>query len=377
MNRRATLISALLLAAGVAHGPAAAVEPLKLGVAAAITGPGAESGKYIVQGVKLAAEEVNKSGGVLGRPIEFVIQDDQSTNPGAILAFSKLSADPNIPAFIAPVRSTQVQAIGPDVAKAARPALIGGTDPQLTAAGNPWLFRFRPNDRYSARVIAEFGVKTLGKRKWALVHSSDAFGTSGMRNLAAALKEQGIEPVVVQAFPNNSQDFTAVALAVKQSGADVLGTYIPFETDQGIFARQLRQLGVTIDWVGSSTTASATALKLAGPALEGAYAASDFHRDANGVAKAYAEQYEAAYKTAPDFFSAWAYDAIKVLSRAINTAGSLDPGKIRAAILATKGVEGAEGIYNFNQNGDGLHGYNIVRNERGSVKFIKRVEFED
>ncbi|MET7245850.1 ABC transporter substrate-binding protein [Methylobacterium sp. EM32] len=374
MNRRATLLAAVCVALSL--GPARAADPVRIGIAAAITGPGAESGKYLVQGAKLAAEEVNKAGGVLGRPLDFVVQDDQSTNPGAILAFSKLAADPTLPAFIAPVRSTQVQAIAPDVAKTGKPAMIGGTDPQLTAVGNPWLFRFRPNDRYSARVIAEFGVKTLNRRKWALVHSSDTFGTSGMRNLAAALKEQGIEPVAVQAFPNNSQDFTAVALAVKQSGADVLGTYIPFETDQGIFARQLRQLGVNIDWVGSSTTSSATALKLAGAALEGAYAASDFHRDANPVAKAYAEKYEAAYKTAPDFFSAWAYDAVTVLARAINQAGSTEPGKIRDALLATKGVQGAEGMYNFDQNGDGLHGYNVVRNERGAVKFIKRVEFE-
>jgi branched-chain amino acid transport system substrate-binding protein len=376
MGTYARLMSAVLLAAGSAYG-AAAAEPLKLGVAAAITGPGAESGKYIVQGVKLAVEEVNKAGGVIGRPIEVVIEDDQTTNPGAVLAFSKLAADPAIPAFISPVRSTQVQAIAPEVLKTGRPALIGGTDPQLTAAGNPWLFRFRPNDRYSARVIADFGVKTLGRRKWALVHSSDTFGTSGMRNLAAALKEQGIEPVVVQSFANNAQDFTAVALAVKQSGADVLGTYIPFETDQGIFARQLRQLGVNIDWVGSSTTTSATALKLAGPALEGAYAASDFHHDANPVAKAYAAKYEAAYKAAPDFFSAWAYDAVTVLARAINAAGSVEPAKIRDALLAIKGVEGAEGTYNFDKNGDGLHGYNIVRNERGTVKFIKRVDFQD
>ena len=377
MGKSARLMSAVLLAMGMAHGSAVAAEPLKLGVAAAITGPGAESGKYIVQGVKLAVEEVNKAGGVLGRPIEIVIEDDQTTNPGAVLAFSKLAADPAIPAFIAPVRSTQAQAIAPDVLKTGRPALIGGTDPQLTQAGNPWLFRFRPNDRYSARVIADFGVKTLDKRKWALVHSSDTFGTSGMRNLAAALKEQGIQPVVVQAFPNNSQDFTAVALAVKQSGADILGTYIPFETDQGIFARQLRQLGVNISWVGSATTTSATAVKLAGPALEGAYGVSDFHRDANEVAKAYAAKYEAAYKTAPDFFSAWAYDAVAVLARAINAAGSVEPGKIRDALLAVKDVQGAEGTYNFDKNGDGLHGYNVVRNEGGVVKFIKRVDFQD
>ena len=115
----------------------------------------------------------------------------------------------------------------------------------------------------------------LGKKKWAIVHSTDAFGTNGMKNLVEVLKRTGVEPVLIQGYTNNSQDFTPVALAVKQSGADVMGTYMPFPPDLGIFAKQLRQLGVNIAWVGSPSTAVTTALKLAGPALYGSYAVAD------------------------------------------------------------------------------------------------------
>ena len=160
-----------------------AAEPLKIGMVTTLPGPAAEYGHYETRHAKLAAEEVNKAGGVLGRPIELVIEDSQSTNPGGVLAFSKLAGDKAIPAFIGPSFSTQIHAIAPDIQRLGKPVMIGGTDPQLTHMGNSWLFRFRPNDIYSARVIADYGVKTLDKKKWAIVHSTDAFGTSGMKNL--------------------------------------------------------------------------------------------------------------------------------------------------------------------------------------------------
>jgi hypothetical protein len=97
--------------------------------------------------------------------------------------------------------------------------------------GNQWLFRFRPNDSYSGRVIADYGVNTLGKKKWAIVHSTDAFGTAGGKALADALTKLGTPAVLDQGYANQSQDFTPVVLAVKQSGADVLGTYFTFEND--------------------------------------------------------------------------------------------------------------------------------------------------
>jgi branched-chain amino acid transport system substrate-binding protein len=354
-----------------------AAEPLKIGMVASLTGPLAESGLYQSQGAKLAAEEVNKTGGVLGRPIELIIEDDQTTNPGSVLAFSKLAGDKDVSAFIGPIHSTQIRAMAPDIQRVGKPMMIGGADPQLTHMSNPWLFRCRPNDTYSARVIVDYGINTLGKKKWAIVHSTDAYGTSGMKNLVEVLKRTGVEPVLIQGYSNNSQDLTPVALAVKQSGADVMGTYITFETDLAIFARQLRQLGVNTAWVGSPALVAKTALRLTGPALDGSYAVSDFAADSSPEAKEFAGKYEAAYKSAPDNFGAWTYDAVHVLALSINNAKSLEPQKIREAILSVKGYLGAEGTYNFDQNGDGLRGYNIVKNDNGKIVFIKHIDFND
>ena len=93
---------------------------MKIGVVAPISGSLAEAGKYGVQGAQLAVEEINAGGGVLGPTIELVIEDDQSTNPGSVLAFSRPVARPDIIAILGPTRSTQTQAIAPDVLNSAR-----------------------------------------------------------------------------------------------------------------------------------------------------------------------------------------------------------------------------------------------------------------
>src|ERR1700735_5249639 len=273
---------------------------MKIGMCAPVTGPAAESGGYAVKGAKRALAATNKAGGFLGKQAELVIEDDQTTNPGIVLAFSKLAAQPDIVGFLGSIRSTQVHAMAPDVLKLGKPVMIGGTDPNLTHMGNQWLFRFRPNDSYSGRVIADYGVNTLGKKKWAIVHSTDAFGTAGGKALAAALEKLGNPAVLDQGYANQSQDFTPVVLAVKQSGADILGTYFTFENDLGIFARQLRQLGVNIPWVGSPTVVAVSSTKLAGPALFGTYGVADYAEDSSDASKSFGKSYRDAYKTAPD-----------------------------------------------------------------------------
>jgi branched-chain amino acid transport system substrate-binding protein len=349
---------------------------IKIGMCAPVTGPAAESGGYAIKGAKLALEAVNKAGGILGKQGELIVEDDQTTNPGIVLAFSKLASQPDIVGFLGSIRSTQVHAMAPDVTKLGKPVMIGGTDPKLTHMGNQWLFRFRPNDSYSGRVTAAFGVNTLGKKKWAVLHSTDAFGTAGGNALTGALEKLGCTSFD-QGYANQSQDFTPVVLAIKQSGADILGSYFTFENDLGIFARQLRQLGVNIPWVGSPSIVNITALKLAGPALHNTYGVADYAENSSEGSKAFGKIYRDSVKVAPDNQSSWTFDAINVLSAGINKAGSTDPGKIREAILGIKKFPGAEGEYNFDQNGDGLHGYNIVKNEKGAIVFDKHIEFND
>jgi branched-chain amino acid transport system substrate-binding protein len=370
-------LGAILAAPAILRHAWADDSTIKIGIVLSVTGPAADNGKYSLTGAKIALDRVNKAGGALGKQVQLITEDDQTTNPGAVLAFSKLAAQPDIVAFIGSIRSTQNHAMAPDILRTGKPVCFGGTDPKLTKMGNPWLIRFRPNDTYSGRVIASYGVETLGKKNWAIVNSTDAFGVGGFNALSASLEKIGAKVALDQGYPNQSQDFTPVVLAIKSSGADIIGSYFTFDNDIAIFARQLRQLGVTLPWVGSPSVVATNPVKLAGAALWGTYGVADFAIDSSPEAKEFARLYGEVSKTPPDNYSSWTYDAIGVLCAAINKAGSTDPGKIREAILSTKGYKGAEGEYNFDQFGDGLHGYNIVRNEKGTIVFDKHIEFTD
>jgi branched-chain amino acid transport system substrate-binding protein len=356
--------------------PAFAADPIRIGLVDEVTGPQAEAGVLTMNGVKLAVDEVNAAGGILGRPVELRVEDNQSTNPGTVLAYSKLiDQGGGIVAVIGPLRSTQVQAASPTIAKAKTPAFIGGSDPSLTRVNNPWIFRIRPNDMYSSRVMATYISKNLSGKKIAIVHSTDTFGAGGKNALVEALKNYGIEPVMIEGYTNNAQDFTAIVLAIKKSGADVLATYMTNAPDVGIFAKQLRQLGVTIPWIGSASIVTDTAMKLAGESLWGTYSVADFVIEANEESKTYAKKYRARYGADPDLFSAWAYGAVYLIKYAIEKAKSPDAEAMRQALLSTRGLKGVEGIYDFEPNGDAVHGYNVVRNEKGKVTFIQRIDF--
>jgi branched-chain amino acid transport system substrate-binding protein len=156
-----------------------------------------------------------------------------------------------------------------------------------------------------------------------------------------------------------------------------MGSYFTFETDLGTFAKQVKQLGVTAKWVGSPSITNASALKLAGPALNGTYGIADFAAGSSDEAKAFAAKYEGIAKALADNQSSWTYDAVHIAAKAMIDAKSTDPEKIRDAVLAIKGYKGAEGTYNFDQNGDGLHGYNVVKNDGGKMVFDKHIEYTD
>ena len=368
------ILAACALAATIAV-PALAADPIVFGLVDEVTGPQAEAGVLTAQGAKLAIEEINAAGGIMGRQVELRIEDNQSANPTTVLAYTKL-IEAGVVAVIGPLRSTQVQAASPTIAKSKVPAVIGGSDPSLTRVNNPWIFRVRPNDLYSSKVMAEYGVNELKKKKWAIVHSTDTFGTGGKNALVDALKALGIEPVLIQGYTSNSQDFTPAVLQIRKSGADIIGSYMTNAPDVGIFARQLRQLGVQVEWIGSTSVVTETAMKLAGEALWGVHSVSDFATEGNDEARAFTKRYKAKYGLEPDLFSAWSYGGVYLLKHAIEKAKSTDAEAIRNAMLSIKGLKGVEGTYNFEPTGDGVHGYNVVRNVNGKIAFIKHIEFD-
>lgn len=346
-------------------------KPIKIGQIIPITGEAAESGKYQKQGAELAVEQINAAGGVKGRKLVLVQEDDKTTNPGAVAALQKLLEDKEIPAIIGSIRSTQVQAMLPTINEAKIPVMIGGTNYGLTHSGSQWVFRFRPHDGMSAKVIAKFVVEDLKLKKVAVVHATDAFGNGGRDMVVAALKELGVEPVLVQGYNNGEKDFTAVISAIKQSGAEGLITYMTYSTDLGILAKQIKQQGLKITWVGSPSITAIDGRKLAGDALYGTYGVTDFHIDASPKSKEFAAAYKAKYGQDPDLYAAWTYDAVTVLAEAMKRAPDLKPESIRQAILSIKGFQGAEGEYNFDANGDGLDHYHVVKNENDVIKLVK------
>jgi len=349
----------------------AQAKPIKIGQIIPITGEAAESGKYHKQGAEIAVDKINAAGGINGRKIQIVLEDDQTTNPGGVAALQKLLEDKEIPVILGSIRSTQVQAMLPTINEAKIPVAIGGTNYGLTHAGSQWVFRFRPHDGMSAKVIAKFMIEEQKQKKVGIVHASDAFGNGGRDMLTPAVKELGGEVLFTQGYNNQEKDFTAVVQGLKKSGATGLGTYMTFSTDLGIFARQLKQQGVQVKWVGSPSITALDGRNLAGDALYGTYGVTDFHVEASPASKAFTQAYKAKFNQEPDLYAAWCYDAVIVFAEAMKKAPDLKPENLRKAILGIQKFPGAEGEYNFDQNGDGLDHYHIVQNENGSIKYFK------
>jgi branched-chain amino acid transport system substrate-binding protein len=362
------IVVVLVVSLGLAHGQG---KPIKIGQVIPITGEAAESGKYHRQGAEIAVDKINAAGGIKGRKLALVHEDDQTTNPGAVAAIQKLLEDKEIPMILGSIRSTQVQAMLPTINEAKIPVAIGGTNYGLTHSGSQWVFRFRPHDGMSAKVIAKFMVEELKLKKVGIVHGSDAFGNGGRDMLVPAVKALGGEVVFVQGYNNQEKDFTAVIQGLKKSGATGLNTYMAFSTDLGIFARQLKQQGAQVTWVGSPSITGIDGRNLAGDALYGTYGVADFNIDATPTSKAFAQAYKAKFNQEPDLYASWCYDAVLVFGEAMKRSTDLKPENLRKAILSIQKFPGAEGEYNFDQNGDGLDHYHIVQNVKGTIVYFK------
>jgi hypothetical protein len=130
-------------------------------------------GGYALDGAKIALDRVNKPAAFWENSSNSSPRTTRRPIPAPCSPSPSSRRSRTSSVFLGPVRSTQNHAIANDILKTAKPFCFGGTDPALTKMGNPWMIRFRPNDTYSARVIGSYGVETLGKKNWALVHSTE------------------------------------------------------------------------------------------------------------------------------------------------------------------------------------------------------------
>ncbi|MCF8565584.1 ABC transporter substrate-binding protein [Alicyclobacillus tolerans] len=350
--------------------------PYEIGMLSALTGSGAASGKLKVDGAQLAINEINAKGGVNGHPLKLIVEDDQTTNPGTVNAFNKLvSQYPKLTAIIGPIRSTEVQAINPNIQQAGVPVLIGGTDPQLTHENDPWIFRFRPNDSYSARTMAYYLIKKLGLKKIAIVHSTDAFGTGGETYLKKYIAQYGGTVVSDQGYTNHATDYTSIITALKSANPQAVATYFTYGADLGIFLKQYSQFGMKATIMGSSSISSSDVIHLLGNQLNGDYGTVDYAYGQNQASVTFGKALEKAYPgVIPDNYSSYTYDAVNVLASVLAKSGTSHKA-VQQGLFGVKGFKGAEGTYNFDKNGDGLHGYTVVKFQGSKPVILKSYNF--
>jgi branched-chain amino acid transport system substrate-binding protein len=370
------LLSSLIALASIALlGPAqcALGQQVIIGHTVPITGASAAEGGYYIKSAKLAVKQINQAGGIKGKKINLIMEDSQSSNPGALAALNKLVEQDKVLVILGPIKSTQILAISDAVKSFRVPMAIGGTNFYLTRKGNPWLFRCRPDDSIAAGAMVKYIKEDMKVSKVGILHDTDAFGTGGADLVEKGSKATGMTVAKREKYTTKDKDFTAQLLSLKNAGAQVMVVYGTNPEDVATIQRQYRQLGSPYRYLGSPSSAMKDCLTLSKEAAEGLLAITDYVPGESEVARKYAEDYQKEFKENMDPTSAWNYDAVHIFAYAVQKAGE-DRAQIMKAILAIRDYKGVLGTYSFTPNGDGLHEVSVIRIEKGAHKLLKVVK---
>ena len=347
-------------AAAQSASQAASGGEITIGWTPPVTGASAAEGALQIKAINLAAKQINAAGGVNGKKIKLVTEDNQSTNPGALAALQKAVEQDKALAIMGVVKSTQVQAMSDAIKSYGIPFIMGGTNADLTKAGNPWLFRVRPDDSIAAAAMVKYIKEDMKLTKIGILHDTDAFGTGGADLVEKYSKDSGLTVVKREKYTTKDKDYTPQLLSLKNAGAEVMVVYGTNPEDVAVIQRQYRQLGAPFKYMGSPSSQMKDCLNLSRENSEGLIAVADFVPGASDESKKYAADYKAEYKEEFDPTSAWTYDGLNILVNAIKKGGE-DRAKIKDAILATQGYKGVLGTFSFTPDGNGLHQQAVVQ----------------
>jgi branched-chain amino acid transport system substrate-binding protein len=346
-----------------------------IGVSLPQTGPKALVGRNFKQGVELAVSEINASGGVLGKPLQVVFEDDQGDNPnGAINAVNKLMQVSKVPVMIGPHYSVTQMATQKTYCNGKVVSITGGTSVAITQSGCNYVIRTRSDDDVQAKALIAYAQKELkAGEKTAVFYANDDFGKSGQARVVAQMAALGLKPVAVESHNPSDKDYSAQLAKLQKTGAELVILWA-HDTDAALILRQAKQFGLPFKFAGAVLSEEAF-LKLAGTAAEGSMSASYFvPTDPNPAVQAFVKKYEAKYKMAPDVWSATYYDATILAARAINDAKSADVEKIRAA-FSTVSYNGLLADYKCDKAGDCNKQVNIVEIKGGQPVVRSAVKF--
>ncbi|MFC5510237.1 ABC transporter substrate-binding protein [Massilia jejuensis] len=347
------------LVAGVALGfsmSSMAADPIKIGVSGPFTGGSAPMGVSMRDGVKLAVNEINASGGVLGRQIQLIERDDEAKNERGVQIAQELINKERVVATVGYINTGVAQASQRFYQQAQIPVMNNvatGTVITQQFATQPinFVFRTSASDAIQSQMIVEEALTRRGFKKVAILADSTNYGQLGRADLEKALEKKGVKPVVVEKYNLQDVDMTSQLLKAKQAGAEAVLTYgIGPELAQ--IANGMEKLGWKVPMIGSWTLSMANFVDNAGKNGEGTRMPQTFIQEpSTPKRKAFIDAYVKAYNPPggrmPSAVSAaQGYDSIYLLAAAMKQANSTEGPKIVAALenLNTK-VEGVVATY--------------------------------
>ena len=354
MIRYAKTLTAVSLAS--AAGLTGAVEPIKIGVTGPFTGGSSSMGVSMRDGVRLAAEEINKGGGVLGRPLLLIERDDEAKNERGVQIAQEMINKDRVAATVGFI-NTGVALASQRFYQDARIPVINNvaTGSQITHQfdNQPqnYVFRNSAHDRIQAPMIVEEAVVARRFKKLAILADSTNYGQLGREDLEKALAAMGLKAVAVEKFNIKDVDMTAQLLKAKEAGAEAILTYgIGPELAQ--IANGMTKLGWKVPMIGSWTLSMANYIDNAGPGGEGARMPQTFIQEPTTARRrAFIDNYLRTFKPKNNRIdspvsAAQGYDSIYLLAAAIRQAGATDGPKVLAALESlSEPVEGVVTTY--------------------------------
>lgn len=372
MNKQLTTAIVAVLMVLTFIGSGIAADTIKIGVAGAHSGDLASYGLPIVKAAKLVVEEVNAKGGILGKQVEVIAEDDVCKPEVATNTATKL-ATAGVTVVVGHVCSGATKA-ALDIYKESKIITMSGsaTNPDLTQSGKyPNFFRTIASDDAQAKLEVDFALDTLKLKKIAVLHDKGDYG-KGLAEFAKTFIEKSGkgEVVLFEGVTPGAVDYSSVVNKVKKSGAEaiIFGGYHP---EASKIVSEMRKSKMKTVFISDDGVKDETFIKVAGKYAEGVYATGPMDTSTNPMDKLVKEAYKKAYGEDVGVFSINGYAATQALLNAIQKAGSTDYDAIVKA-LRTEYVDTPLGKIKFDDRGDAIGvGFSVYQ-----VKNGKYVEFK-
>jgi len=363
------LLLGLILLGGTLVCSGAEEEYFVIGISAPFSGTNAVRGKLVLDGAKLAMEQINAEGGINGIKIKLVNEDNEGNPTKVVNTVIKLIEQEEVDALLVSDSSGTMAAV-PVVTEAKIPMFMTAFSPALTEQGSSFVFRCTVSDGLTGRQAVEYAVDVLGYDKIGIMHSTDSYGKGILEPALEALKELGKSVVGVETFSYTDQDFSSQLLNLNGAGAEAIFVHT-YDVPTAIIVKQIDELGLDMKIFGSTALASEEFKEMAGKSREGVKVLVAFiNSNPDPIVQEFVSAFEGSFGYKPDANCARAHAAIMLYAEALKAAESTDSAKIVEALHNLENVKLPGGNFTFDEKGEGLKQNMVGEWKDGEMQFL-------